>query len=103
MCPEAHEDGHRIGTGHGMGPGGGQDMRAPPHPLNSHRLMQPLLRQLVAELEVPRQVASGDIRLLIEAVITEGGHKPQNVQVLVQDSEMGRLCACKTRTVCSSW
>jgi len=48
-------------------------------------LTLPLLRQLTAELEVPRQTALGDMRSLIEAVISKGGHEPQNVQVLIQD------------------
>lgn len=40
---------------------------------------------------MPRQVASAEVRLLIEAVISEGGHEPQNVQVLIQDSEDGAV------------
>ena len=72
--PEARGSSPRTRTDRGMGPAQGQDTR--PLPLNSHKLTLPLLRQLTAELEVPRQTASGDMRSLIEAVISEGGSEP---------------------------
>ena len=89
MRPEAHGDSCGPRTGHGTGPGRGQELR--PLPLNSRKLTQPLLRQPAAELGVPRQAASGDVRLLIEAAITEGGREPQNVQVLIQDTGDGAV------------
>lgn len=65
--------------------------RGRPLPLNSKRLTAAHVQQLARTLELPTTASSDDIRQMIDGKLTEMGHEPPNVQVVVQrEVEGGR-------------
>ena len=55
-----------------------------PLPLSSKRLTAVHVRQLAQTIELPTTTSPTDIRQMIKGKLTEMGHKPPTVQVIVQ-------------------
>ena len=74
-----------------------------PLPLRSGRLTAMHLRKLAKALGVPMSATIEDLRLMIDGKLAEMDKQPQNVQVVIDDAEEGRVVNawdCSTRPVC---
>ena len=52
-------------------------------PLNSRRLTAAMVRRLASALDIPTTGTAEDVRQLLDAKLTERGHEPMKVQVVV--------------------
>ena len=55
-------------------------------PLNSRKLVTPLVHQLAVAMGLPVEASPADVRQMIEGQLISEGCEPQNVQVGLSDS-----------------
>ena len=58
-------------------------------PLNSRRLVAEYVKAIATSLGLSTRASTDEVRQMVEGKLSESGHEPRNVQVVIQEPEAG--------------
>ena len=58
-------------------------------PLNSRRLVAEYVKAIAMNMGLPTRASTDEVRQMVEGKLSENGHEPHNVQVVIQEPEEG--------------
>ena len=55
-------------------------------PLNSRRLVAEYVKAIAKSLDLSTRASTDEVRQMVEGKLSDSGHEPRNVQVVIQES-----------------
>ena len=58
-------------------------------PLNSRRLVAEYVKAIAKSLDLSTRASTDEVRQMVEGKLSDSGHEPRNIQVVIQEPEEG--------------